>query len=183
MTSPKKHWTQRLREENQMLKEEKERLEQEISNLRQEVASWKDRYLRTLADFDNYRKAQEQRWKMVVDTANERLIQDLLKILDHFEHALDAMSKATDVESIRTGVSMIYRQLRGLLEKEGVERIDTPEIFDPSLHEALDVTEREDLPDGAVVEVLQAGYRLKGKLIRPAKVRVNRRNQGGESHG
>ncbi len=179
----RKHWTQRIREENQMLREEKERLEREVEALQGEIASWKERYLRTLADFDNYRKAQEQRWKLAVDTANERLIRDLLVVLDHFEQALQAMDGAADVEAVRRGVEMIYRQLQNLLEKEGLERVDAKGLFDPSFHEALDVVEREDLPDGAIVDVLQPGYRLKGKLLRPARVRVNRRKEGGNTHG
>ena len=172
----RKHWTQRIKEENAMLKEENERL-------RQEVEDWKDRYLRVLADFDNYRKAQEQRWKLAVDTANERLIRDLLVVLDHFEQALRAMENAQDVEAVRKGVEMIFRQLQDILAREGLERVDGVGQFDPALHEALDVVERPDLPDGAIVEVLQPGYRLKGKLLRPARVRVNRKQEGGTDDG
>lgn len=172
----RKHWTQRIKEENAMLKEENEKL-------RKEMEDWKDRYLRVLADFDNYRKAQEQRWKLAVDTANERLIRDLLVVLDHFEQALAAMEQASDVEAIRKGVEMIYRQFRDLLIREGLERVDGEGTFDPSIHEALDVVARPDLPDGAIVEVLQPGYRLKGKLLRPARVRVNRKQEGGKNNG
>jgi len=150
-------------------------LEARLQELEQERAQQEDRYLRVLADFDNFRKTQEQRWKQMVGVATENLMMALIPVLDAFEEARRAMLQATDTEALRRGVDMIHRQLIEVLTREGLEVVGQEgEPFDPSLHEVLDVVEREDVPENAVVRVLQRGYRLNGKLLRPARVQVAR---------
>jgi len=157
----RKHWTHRLKEEMEKIKKERD----EYRNL----------YLRALADHENYRKRIESEWKKAVDFANERLIYDLLPVLDNFERALKAMKNASDVDSIRKGVEMIYKSLLDTLKKEGLTPFDSKgEKFDPRLHEAISVVETEETEPGVVVEEFQRGYKFKDKLLRPAKVTVSK---------
>jgi molecular chaperone GrpE len=152
-----------------------EELEARVAELEQERKQQEDRYLRLLADFDNYRKAQEQRWKQMVGVATENLMMALIPVLDAFEEARRAMQKATDTDALRKGVEMIHRRMLGVLTREGLEMLgEEGEPFDPSRHEVLEVVNREDLPENTVARVLQRGYRLNGKLLRPARVQVTR---------
>ncbi len=157
----KKHWTQRLKEEMEKIKKERD--------------EYKNLYLRALADHDNYKKRIEAEWKKAVEYANERLVFELLPVLDNFERALDAMKEATDVDSIKKGVEMIYKSLLEVLRKEGLEPFDSRgEKFDPRLHEAISVKETSEVEPGVVVEEFQRGYKFKNKLLRPARVSVSK---------
>ncbi len=157
----KKHWTQRLKEEMEKIKKERD--------------EYKNLYLRALADHDNYKKRIEAEWKKAVEYANERLVFELLPVLDNFERALDAMKEATDVDSIKKGVEMIYKSLLEVLKKEGLEPFDSRgEKFDPRLHEAISVKETSEVEPGVVVEEFQRGYKFKNKLLRPARVSVSK---------
>ncbi len=157
----KKHWTQRLKEEMEKIKKERD----EYRNL----------YLRALADHENYKKRIEAEWKKAVDYANERLVYELLPVLDNFERALEAMKKASDVESIKKGVEMIYKSLLEILKREGLQPFDSKgEKFDPRLHEAISVKETTETEPGVVVEEFQRGYKFREKLLRPARVTVSK---------
>lgn len=167
----KKHWTQRLKEEMEKVREERDQ--------------YKDLYLRTLADFDNYRKRVQADWQKAVDFAAERLVYELLPVLDNFRRALDAAPQSPDAASFVQGVRMIYTQMLQTLQREGLEPIDPQgEPFDPKYHEAVDAVEREEMEPNRVIQVLERGYLFKGKLLRPAKVIVSRAPQavGQEEH-
>lgn len=157
----KKHWAQRLKEEMEKIKKERD--------------EYKNLYLRALADHENYKKRIESDWKKAVDYANERLIYELLPVLDNFELALEAMKSAQDVDSIKKGVEMIYKSLLEILNKEGLETFESRgKKFDPRLHEAISVKETTETEPGVVVEEFQKGYKFKNKLLRPAKVSVSK---------
>ena len=137
-----------------------------------EAASAKDRYLRTLAEFDNAKKRLDRDREEFVKYAAERLVRSLLPILDSFEHALKSMDGSMP-EAARAGVQLIFRQLTEALQKEGVARIEAVGApFDHHRHEAVQQVERTDVPDHTVVEEVQAGYTLHGRLLRPALVKV-----------
>lgn len=128
------------------------------------------RYLRLQADFQNFKRRSEEEQKNTVRYANERLILQLLDVVDNFERAL-ATEKEHD--SFFLGMEMIHSQLREILEKNGVEAILADgEAFDPNLHHAVLTEESADVDEGHVIETLQTGYKLNGKLIRPAMVKV-----------
>lgn len=128
------------------------------------------RYLRLQADFQNFKRRSEEEQKNTVRYANERLILQLLDVVDNFERAL-ATEKEHD--SFFLGMEMIHSQLREILEKNGVEVILADgEAFDPNLHHAVLTEESADVDEGHVIETLQTGYKLNGKLIRPAMVKV-----------
>lgn len=133
-----------------------------------------DRLLRQTADFDNYKKRAAREKQDATKYANESLLQKLIPVVDNFEAALAAASAPNAaVDSLQTGVNMIYTQLKSALTEAGLEEIDaTKQPFDPNFHEAVSEAETPDAPEGQVVQQLRKGYKLRDRLIRPATVIV-----------
>ena len=136
----------------------------------------KEELLQTLvrrqADFENYRKRIERERLEEAQRSVARLIEALLPVLDAFERALAAHDDPA-YEDYRKGFELIYRQLWDAFERQGLNRIEAEgKTFDPHLHHAVERVESEDHEDGEVLEVLQPGYRLRDKVLRPAAVRV-----------
>ncbi len=128
--------------------------------------------VRRQADFENYRKRIERERLEEAQRSVARLIEGLLPVLDAFERALAAHDDPA-YEDYRKGFELIYRQLWDALERQGLNRIEAEgKTFDPHLHHAVERVESEDYEDGEVLEVLQPGYRLRDKVLRPATVRV-----------
>jgi len=143
----------------------------EVARLREENQKLHDQVLRTLADFQNFRKRAEREKNDFFKYALSSAIQDLVPVLDNFERALASRTDA--VEEFVKGVEMIYKQLGDALQKLGVRSIDAaPATFDPKIHEAILREEGTAFPANTVIEVLQKGYLLNERLIRPALVRV-----------
>lgn len=141
------------------------------------VAEWRDRYLRLAADFDNFRKRQMKERTEILMTANEGLVVELLPVLDNMERAITALPKEcgadSNFESIRKGVELTLRLFQAVLVKYGVERMTVVGTkFDPFKHEALAQEESADVNEDTVVEEIESGYLLNGKVVRPAKVKV-----------
>jgi molecular chaperone GrpE len=149
-----------------------------VAELKAQAAKARETYdqlLRTVADFDNYRKRAARERQDAVKFANESLLQKLIPTLDNFDMAMAAAAGAKDgaAQSLQTGVSMILSQLRNTLTEAGLEEIDaTGKAFDPNFHEAVSQQETNDLPEGQVVQQLRKGYRLRDRLLRPATVIV-----------
>lgn len=141
-------------------------------DLAAELAAAKDRCLRMMADMDNMRKRQIRELEERTARANERLLQNLMPVYDNFEMAL---SSATEDSPIVQGVRMIADQFRKVLEQSGAEAIDVQAgaAFDPMAHEALSSVPHPELPQGSVVTQFRKGWRLGGKVIRPAQVVVS----------
>lgn len=140
-----------------------------------ELEEIKSKYLRLHADFDNFRKRTQKEKEEWYQYAAAGIMEKLLPVLDNFERALEAVtSQGEEVQSLLAGLKMIYRQLVGVLEKEGLEPIIAlGEIFDPNLHEAmLQVPLEEGQQDNQVVEELRKGYRFKERVIRPTLAKV-----------
>jgi len=132
-----------------------------------------DRYVRAVAELDNYRKRVARERTELIQQANERLIRELLPVLDNFEAALTTAGNATQLEAFKAGVGMILNQLRQVLAVAGVQEIDaTGQPFDPALHEAVAHQETSAVPEGHVLQQTRKGYRLNGRLLRPASVVV-----------
>ena len=129
-----------------------------------------DRLQRLAAEFDNYRKRSAREQAEQATRANERLVKELLPILDDLGRALEA---ATDHEEakLEEGVRLVHRSLAELLAKEGLAEIETAGKFDPHVHEAL-LSQPSDAEEGSVIEVVQKGYKLGDKVLRPARVVV-----------
>jgi len=129
-----------------------------------------DRLLRLAADFENYKKRAARERQEYVRLANERLIAELIPILDDLERALSAAEQHEEGQ-LEEGVRLVHRSLAGLLERHGVKPIETDGKFDPHVHEAL-LSQPSEAEEGSVIEVLQKGYRLGDRVLRPARVVV-----------
>ena len=137
----------------------------------EQVQEADDRLLRLAADFDNYKKRALRERQEYVAFANERLVKDLLPILDDLDRALQAAAEHEEAQ-LEEGVRLVHRSLEHLLQREGVKEIDTSGQFDPHVHEALLAQPVEDAESGAVVDVVQKGYTLGDRVVRPARVIV-----------
>jgi molecular chaperone GrpE len=130
----------------------------------------KDRVLRTLADYENYRKRADREKQDYFKYALADSIRDLLPVLDNFDRALDHAEQGDDFHK---GVLLIYKQLFDVLKRHGVKPIDESGVhFDPNIHEAVVREENPEVPSHTVVAVLQKGYFLHDRLLRPAMVKV-----------
>jgi len=132
-----------------------------------------ERLLRISADLENFKKRASREKQDAIKFANEGLLQKLIPVLDNFDAALSAAQSAQTevVQSLQTGVSMIYQQLRNSLVESGLEEVDaTGKPFDPNLHEAVSQKETTEVPEGHVVQQLRKGYRFRERLLRPATV-------------
>lgn len=135
----------------------------------------RDNFLRTLADFNNYRRRARDELEQARQFAIEDFVIRVLPILDDFERAIKTAEEIEDFDALHGGVILILRQLRGVLEKEGVKPIEAVgQQFDPSLHEASMRVDTEDYPDNTIIEEFQTGYTLGDKVIRPSMVKVAR---------
>jgi molecular chaperone GrpE len=147
-------------------------LQVEIQKLRDEVAQWQDKYLRKLAEFDNYRKRTRQETDMLRQIVAESFIIGLLPILDDFDRMLST-SISTD-DPLRKGVELICGKLRAVLDAHNVTKFDSiGAAFDPQQHDALFMQPTPDFPPGTVLNVIAPGYRMGDRVIRHAQVVVS----------
>ncbi len=139
-----------------------------------EIADLKDKYLRQIAEFDNYRKRTLKERAELILNGGEKVITSLLPVLDDMERALESGRKTDDPQILREGMELIYNKLEKVLEQNGVSKIDTTNAdFDTDIHEAVAmVPGMGDDKKGKVIDCLATGYKLNDKVIRHAKVAV-----------
>jgi molecular chaperone GrpE len=142
----------------------------ELEALKRERDELVDTAQRVQAEFDNFRRRTARERTELVTLANERLVKELLPVLDDLTRALEAAEKHEEA-TLEEGVRLVHRQLAQILEKEGLAEIETEGVFDPHVHEAL-LSQPSDAESGSVIEVLQKGYRLGDRVLRPARVIV-----------
>jgi molecular chaperone GrpE len=156
--------------------EEVENTEVEETSELEAVQKERDELLDTLqrvqADFDNYRKRAARDQQSLVARAHERLVKELLPVLDDLERALEA-AEAHEEAKLEEGVALVTRSFADVLRREGLEEVQTDGKFDPHVHEAL-LSQPSEAEEGSVIEVLQKGYRLGDRVIRPARVVISR---------
>jgi molecular chaperone GrpE len=146
----------------------------ELEALRNENEELIDTLQRLQADFENFRKRTIRSQERLVESELQRFVQQLLEVLDEFDLALIAAERSPDFESFRKGVELVYAKFADTLRSEGLERIEAEDKpFDPNEHEALMQTGEGD-GEPRVAEVFRQGYKLRGSVIRPASVRVER---------
>lgn len=146
----------------------------EIDSIKAELIAAQDRNLRLMAEFDNFRRRTAKEQLDLIETANAKLLEKLSEVLDNFERAFAAENKANDLEAFEKGMQLIHTQFAKTLTDAGLEQIDpVGQEFDPNCQEALMQQPSEDIPEGHVVTVFQKGYRLKGKILKTAKVIVS----------
>jgi len=129
------------------------------------------KYLRLMADFQNYKRRSEKEKSDVYAYANEKLLGELLSVLDNFERALGHEADAAG--SFSEGMSMIFKNFKDVLEKAGLEEIEAlGQEFDPNIHNAVMTDTNSDYESGMVCDVVQKGYKLKDRVVRPSMVKV-----------
>ncbi len=144
-----------------------------LAEARAEIAKLKDAYMRTAADFDNYRKRSRREVDDARKAGREELLKELLPVFDNLERAIQSAQKATEVKAVAEGVSMVGKQFDGTLGRLQITRVPTVgNMFDPSVHEAIQQVETNDHPPGTVVAEVQPGYATGERLIRAAMVVV-----------
>ena len=154
-----------------------ETCEEKIAKLELEVQEWKNSYTRKLAEFQNFTKRKETEVSEMKKYASEGIIVKLLDNIDNLERAENASAETKNFDALVEGVNMILRNLKYMLSEEGVEEIEAGEgvKFNPYEHQAMMTEEKDDLDNDVIVQVFQKGYKLKGKVIRPAMVTVNKK--------
>ena len=150
--------------------------DEEIGKLKAEIEEWKNEYLRKQADFQNFTKRKEKEVDELKKFSSEKIITQFLGSLDNFERAIESSIESKDFDSLLKGVEMIVRNLKDIMTSEGVEEISTEGAFNPEYHHAVGIEASEDKKEDEIVKVLQKGYMMKGKVIRPAMVIVCKNN-------
>ena len=147
-----------------------------VKKLEAELEEWKNSYTRKLAEFQNFTKRKENEVAEMRKYASEGIIVKLLDNIDNLERAVEASKESQNFDSLIEGVNMILNNLKHLLTEEGVEEIEAAgKEYNPYEHKAMITENKEELDDNVVVQVFQKGYKMKGKVVRPAMVTVNKK--------
>jgi len=150
-----------------------EELEKQLAQAKSEAEDYKDRWIRVSADFQNFRKRVMQERIEAYNKGKEDAVLALLPVLDNMERALASLSENADLNAFKQGLELIVRLFRESLKRLDVEPIPTEgQKFDPFYHEAFERVEREDVEEGLILGEVERGYKMGGKVIRPAKVKV-----------
>jgi molecular chaperone GrpE len=150
----------------------------ELTSVTKERDEYLDALQRLKAEFDNYRKRVARDQQELAARAHERLVKELVPILDDLERALEAVAKHEEAQ-LEEGVRLVHRSLADLLAREGLTEVETAGRFDPHTQEAL-LSQPSDEEEGSVIQVLQKGYKLGDRVLRPARVVIS---QGAEQQG
>lgn len=147
---------------------------EEMARLEAEIAELKDKYLRQVAEFDNYRKRTLKEKTELILNGGEKIITSLLPVLDDMERAQQNIEKSDDIEALKEGTNLVFKKLMTVLESAGLQKIDTDgKDFDTDVHEAIAmIPATTDDQKGKVIDCVQAGYKLNEKVIRHAKVAI-----------
>jgi molecular chaperone GrpE len=139
-----------------------------------EAAEYKDKYLRAHADFENVKRRLEKEKSNAVSYANESFAKDMLAVMDSFENALSSMEKSEESSEVLTqmkeGVNLTFEQLKKILEKNSIKEVCCEGEFNPEVHQAIMQVESDEHNEGDVVQVMQKGYTIKDRILRPAMV-------------
>ncbi len=158
--------------ESEAGEEDLEKMKEELEEAREEAKKFKEEYLRSAAESENLRKRMEREKNEFYQYALSEILKDFLSVLDNFERALESGDEKNG-KSFREGIELIYRQYLDVLKKQGVKPVEIEEKrFDPRLHQAFAGEEAEDVDEPEVSEVLQKGYMIHERLLRPSLVKV-----------
>ncbi|MCX8082802.1 MAG: nucleotide exchange factor GrpE [bacterium] len=161
-----------LRESAKKVKE----LEKNLKKMEEDITLLKDKYIRILADFDNYKKRVEKEKQDIFKFGTENLILQLLPFDDIFESVLKQMENNPSPDIIHKGVEMLKREFTKFLEGIGVKKIDTKgTLFNPEIHEASEIVETDEYKEGEIIEEIRSGYSFHNRVIRPALVKVSKK--------
>jgi molecular chaperone GrpE len=155
----------------------------DLEALRGELAAVQERMIRLQADFDNFRRRALKEREEAHQYGHQNLVKDLLATVDNLDRAIEhaRRSDGGDFESMLQGVELVHRELLGVLSNHGLTEIEAGNMaFDPNVHEAMAQQEDDSVPANTVIEVFQKGYRLRDRLLRPARVVVSKPAQGSD---
>lgn len=150
--------------------------EDEMSKLKDEVDEAKDRYLRLVAEFENFRRRNAKERVELIQTAGKDIVQALLVVLDDTDRAAKQLEKSSDIEAMKEGVGLVFNKLRHIMQQKGLRRMESiGQDFDPEMHEAItEIPAPNETMVGKVIDEIEPGYYLNDKLIRHAKVVVGK---------
>lgn len=149
----------------------------EADLLKEELEEQKNKYLRALADFDNYKKRSQAERLQVIQFANENLIKELLPVVDNFSRAMTTAEKVEAHDELKKGLALVKKQIEDVLQKHGAEEIlALGKPYDPNFHEAIMQKENEG-PENIILEEVQKGYAFHGRVIRPSMVIVSKKKE------
>ena len=156
--------------------DEYDALEKELESLQAQIDEQQDGWLRTRADFDNYKKRVQRDSARTYQDAMASTVKTFLVIADDLERAIKDKPADTEANSWVAGIELIYQKLLNLIKNQGVEQTDVNpgDEFDPNVHEAITQEEHPDFSEGQIIDIVQPGYRISDRIIRPAMVRVAR---------
>lgn len=148
----------------------------EVEKLQAEIAELKDKHLRMIAEFDNFRRRNAKERIELVQTAGKDIIQSLLVVLDDVDRASKQLDSTTDIKILKEGISLVFNKLRNIMQQKGLKAMEAVnEEFNPDLHEAItEIPAPNESMKGKVIDMVEAGYYLNDKLIRHAKVVVGK---------
>lgn len=154
-------------------KDSKSEIDAQIDKLQQEYDTLNNQYIRLAADFDNYRKRQAQERESLLKYGAEDTLKKLVEVLDNFDRGEKAIKDIEDCEKVKESFALVHKQLKDVLQKVGMETIECEgEEFDPNFHEAVMQTPTSEQPEHTIIAVLQKGYKLGDRVLRPALVNV-----------
>lgn len=143
------------------------------NKLQEEYDKLNQQYIRLAADFDNYRKRQEQERENLLKFGTENALKKMLEVLDNFERGEKALEKVDDCQQVKDSFNLVHKQVLETLHKLGLEEIDAEgKEFDPNFHEAVMQTPTSEHPEHTIINVMQKGYKVGDKVLRPALVNV-----------
>ncbi len=156
--------------------DEYDAMEKEIESLQEQVEENKDGWLRTRADFDNYKKRIQRDAARSYQDALTSVVKIFLSAADDLERALKNKPQTNEIKNWISGIELIHQKLITQMKNLGVERMDVKpgDVFDPNIHEAITQEDHQELKEGQIIDVVQPGYRISDRIIRPAMVRVAR---------
>ena len=158
------------RKENNEHQKDKETIEQ----LKSQVDAANDKYLRLMAEFDNFKRRTAKEYQQLIEQASEKLMKDIIDVRENFERAFKAHREGADLVPFMDGMKMIFTKLDNVLHKHGMEVYCEPgQEFDPQLHDAMMKSAHEKIPEHHIAEVVEKGYKLRGKVIKHARVIVS----------
>lgn len=153
-----------------------------IEGLEQKLKEQNDQYLRLMAEFDNFKKRVSRDYVQMVESANEKLISELIEVRENLERAVKTGSPCDNAKTLLDGMKLIFSTFNDVLDKNGLEQFGAPgESFDPELHDALMKTPNETVPEDHIAEVFEKGYKFKKRVIKHAKVIVSGGPAGSEN--
>ncbi len=162
-----------INEESEKTEEVQQKNEDTESHLQEEYDKLNQQYIRLAADFDNYRKRQEQERESLLKYGTENALKKMIDILDNFDRGAKALENVEDCKQVKDSFNLIHKQVFETLQKLGLEEIEAEgKEFDPNFHDAVMQTPTSEHPEHTIINVMQKGYKMGDKVIRPALVNV-----------